>query len=125
VLPAGHASTAGSPIPRHIAALHGYLQHTIITTSSNNGALTPKRRREISDIKPMNSKIEKPQNELGKKNGKFSQVIYLLNRNSRTKNINNKTIYIKKSTSWKGTVFFTRIHNLKQKTLLESRQLPS
>ena len=135
MLPAGHASTAGSPIPRHTAALHGYLQHTTIITSSNNGALTPQWPREISDIKPMNSKIEKPQNELKKKwkmpftikmkhwaSEICSQVIYLLNRKSQTKNINNKTIDIQKSTLWKGTVFSTRIHNLNQWTLQESRQ---
>jgi len=75
VLPAGHASTAGSPVPRHTAALHGYLQHTIIITSSNNGALTPQWRREISDIKPMNSKIEKPQNELEEKKWKMPFTI--------------------------------------------------
>ena len=70
MLPAGHASTAGSPIPKHTAALHGYLQHTIKATCSNHGALTPQWRREISDIKPINSKIEKPQNEMEKKNGR-------------------------------------------------------
>ena len=88
MLPAGHASTAGSPIPRHTAALHGYLQHTITITSSNNGALTPQWHREISVIKPTKSKIEKPQNELeGKKKKKMENAFYHKNEILSIKNM--------------------------------------